>query len=492
MAAAMAPAPAGAADKVVILHTNDTHSQIDPDRQKNRGGVLRRKALLDSIRQAEPNVLLVDAGDAVQGSLYYTLFGGEVEQRMLNRLGYDVQIIGNHEFDNGMEELADNYATANASILSANNLFDGTPLDGLFQPYVIKETGGHRIAFIGVNINPDGLISPVKSKGVVYKDAVEEVNRIAAKLRKEAEVDAVVVVSHIGYSGDNSTKGYTDVDLAALCPDVDVIIGGHSHTALTPADPRIWIRQADGDSMLVVQNGKGGQYVGAVELDFPKDGPMQKSWRRYAVDSRLDNRIDSVLACELAPYRQKVDSIYAVPITEATADFSNDAMRNFAADFVKIRGEKLSKGRRVDLAVMNKGGIRQNFVKGVLTRGNIIDVFPFDNRVVVLEVRGDSLLELFNTFAKQGGQGVSANVEALMNTSRTGVDWVTIDGADLDPRRTYRVATIDYLAEGGDDMSQFKSARTVATSDKVLYDDMIAWFTKRNKPISPDPTQRMK
>ena len=485
---AMAQAPQR---EVVILHTNDTHSQIDPDRHKGKGGVLRRKALVDSVRQAVPATIVVDAGDAVQGTLYYTLFGGEVEQQMLNDIGYDIQIMGNHEFDNGMEAMARNYSRAQATLLSANTTFDGTPLEGMLQPYVVKEAGGRRIGFIGININPEGLISPQKSQGVVYHDAVEVIDSLARKLRAENAVDAVVVVSHIGYSGDNSTTGYTDIDLAARCPDIDVIIGGHSHTSLTPDDPRTRIVQADGDTVLVVQNGKGGNYVGEVVLAFDDAGHVHPSWRRHAVDARYDRTVDPAMAASLEPYREKVDSVYSIKVTDVPAPFDASAMGNFAADFVRARGSELPGVGHVDFAIMNKGGIRQQFEKGPLTRGNIIDVFPFDNRVVVLDIKGDSLATLFDTFAKQGGQCVSYNVTALMNTGRTGCSWVSIDGKDIDPQRTYRVATIDYLAEGGDNMHELRSGRLVAKSPNVLYDDIIAALQSR-KTLTPDSTQRMK
>lgn len=481
-----------AAERVVILHTNDTHSQIDPDRRKGTGGILRRKALIDSVRNAEPNVIVVDAGDAVQGTLYYTLFGGEVEQEMLNELGYDVQIMGNHEFDNGMEALAYNYRNARATTISANTTFDGTPLEGLLQPYVVKQVGNRRIGFIGININPDGLISPAKSKGVKYNDGVEVLNRLSRRLKDVNKVDAVVAVTHIGYSGDKSTKGYTDIDLARLCPDIDAIIGGHSHTLFTPGDPRTKLRQSDGDTVLVVQSGKGGDYIGEVIMDFDSTGHVNSSWSRISVDKRLDSRLDTVVGKVLAPYRHEVDSVYNIPVIKASDDFSHQAMMNFASDFVRERGSRLVKGRGADLAIMNKGGIRKDFSKGTLTRGDIIDVFPFDNRVVVVDVPGDSLLSLFDIMARQSGQGLSSNVKAVISPDKTECESVTIDGKPIVRKRIYRVATIDYLAEGGDSMSPLINCRRVVTSNRVLYDDIIDMLSRGKSALSPDSTIRMK
>lgn len=126
---------------LTILHSNDTHSQIDPtDAPEDLGGVIRRKAIIDSVRNATPNpVMLIDAGDAVQGTMFFTLFGGEVEQKLLNHLGYDIQILGNHEFDNGMERLAANLRNAKPVVLSTNYDVDSTALRGLIRPYYVRE-----------------------------------------------------------------------------------------------------------------------------------------------------------------------------------------------------------------------------------------------------------------------------------------------------------------------------------------------------------------
>ena len=174
------------AQHLVILHTNDTHSQIDPDAD-GMGGVLRRKVLIDSVRKAQPNVLLVDAGDAWQGSLFFTLFDGEVEQKMLNALGYDIQILGNHEFDNGMEALARKYQAATPTRLSTNYDFRETPLDSMFVPYVIREIDNRKVGIIAINIDPKGLIDPANCIGLKYENGVEKANATAWFLKNIVE-----------------------------------------------------------------------------------------------------------------------------------------------------------------------------------------------------------------------------------------------------------------------------------------------------------------
>ncbi|MDE6085656.1 MAG: metallophosphoesterase, partial [Muribaculaceae bacterium] len=184
------------ADNIVIMHTNDTHSQIDPAAD-GKGGVARRKVLIDSIRAAEPHTLLVDAGDAVQGSNYFTLYGGEVEALMLNELGYEYAILGNHEFDNGMESLGKYISSVNAPYIATNYIVTGTPLEGKLTRYKIVPIAGKRIGLIGINIDPKGMIADEKSVGVVYQDPCKAANATAWHLKNNEGVDYVIAITHI-------------------------------------------------------------------------------------------------------------------------------------------------------------------------------------------------------------------------------------------------------------------------------------------------------
>ena len=216
---------------LTILHSNDTHSQIDPtDAPEDLGGVIRRKAIIDSVRNATPNpVMLVDAGDAVQGTMLFTLFGGEVEQKLLNHLGYDIQILGNHEFDNGIERLAANLRNAQPVVLSTNYDVDSTALRGLIRPYYVREIDGKKVGFIAINIDPAGLIDYANWKGLRYLDGYDAANAMAWYLKHIEKVDRVVAITHIGWDDPN---GLNDQQLASRSKDIDVIIGGHSHTLL--------------------------------------------------------------------------------------------------------------------------------------------------------------------------------------------------------------------------------------------------------------------
>lgn len=482
------------AQRVVILHTNDTHSQIDPDK-KNRGGVLRRKALVDSVRGAEKNVLLVDAGDAVQGSLFFTLFEGEVEQALMNALGYDIQIVGNHEFDNGIEKLRRQLKNAEAELVSTNYDFSGTDLEGMFMPYVIKDFEGKRIGFIGINVDPRGLIDPDNYAGLRYADCVEAANAMADYLKDVMKVDAVVALTHIGYE---EKPGADDRSLAQASRNIDVIIGGHSHDDIFPGSGSglaETVTNSVGKPVTVAQMGKSGLYVGEVTLDFGAGGAPVVESRGIAVDGRLDSRVSRADSLLLAPFRAKVDSISSIKIGTAAIDMgeSSNELSNFMADWVLGRGKELA-GKEPDFALVNKGGLRNSIGKGDVTQGTIINMLPFNNRVVVVEMKGDSLQRLMDIIAGQGGQAVSRGVSAKLDVAAKKAHDVKINGKKIDPSRTYTIATIDYLSRGGDSMTPFVTAPVVAKSENLLYRDLIDdMSTGRLKgvPLKADGKARM-
>lgn len=477
-------------DHLVILHTNDTHSSIDPDLRDN-GGIARRKVIIDSVRAEHANVMLVDAGDAVQGSLYFTIFGGEVERALMNEMGYDIRILGNHEFDRGMDGLAKEWSQVNGTRLSTNYDLSGTALEDLFVPTVIKEVSGHKIGFIGLNLNPTGIIAEENCTGVKYLDALEKANEVAAQLRKEG-AEMVIAVSHLGY---DVTQGVSDTDIAKGSKDIDIIIGGHSHTAIDPSDPASpqWrIANLEGDTVTVVQTGSRGSAVGELDINL---ATKTVSPRLIKVDNRLDSRIDTRFAALIKPYRVKVDSLRAYRIGESPNEFERASTRmlNLFSDFVRMRGAEIC-GKPVDLSIMNKGGIRNSITSGPVTKGEIIDIAPFENRIVVLDILGSDLLENIGIMSGQEGQGVSSNVKVLYDPSTHKLNSVTIDGRPIDPTRHYRLATIDYLAAGNDYMTPLKRAVTIAKSKEILYEALIGYIEAGRLDsilANPDDTPRM-
>ncbi len=485
-------APSSLADNLVILATNDTHSQIDPAADDDLGGVARRKVVIDSVRRANENVLLVDAGDIVQGTLFFNLYKGEVEEKLMNAMGYDIRILGNHEFDNGMQALADNLADADADLLCLNYLTDDTPLRGLFDPYVIKEYDGKRIALMGINLRPEGMISARNAKGLGYIDAIEAANHAAWWLKNIERVDYVVAVTHIGYK---PTTPPGDVMLAGLSEDIDVIIGGHSHTMVDPNDmstPHL-VRNTAGRGVLVTQAAKMGKYVAEITIDLDS---LNKTpdYKLIRIDSRLDNRTDPAIEKIISPYRAEVDLLNkkAVARTARALPKESQGLLNYVADFVMHRGRQLADS--VDFAIINKGGIRNSLPQGTVTEGQIITMMPFFNKIQVIDIYGRDLVPAFNQMARVDGNGVSRGVDVEYDPETDVCGNIVINGRKLDSDRIYRVASIDYLIEGGDYMHSLTKGTVRAESPAFMFEDMLEYLRNgagKGKKINPDETVRM-
>lgn len=480
-------------NRLVIVHTNDTHSQILPG-DDGLGGVMRRKAVIDSIRGAEKNFLLVDAGDMVQGTLFFYLYGGKVEQEIANILGVDTRILGNHEFDNGIDSLAKILAYSNAEKLTTNYNLEDTPLAGMFATYSIKEFGGKRIGIIGINLDPVGMIAKGNYDGLEFLPIVATANLTAERLRNEEGVDAVIALSHIGYD----PKGLIgDSILATNSRGIDIIIGGHSHDTIDPATEegarRSRLTNLDGQEVLVVQAGKAGRRVGRIEINLDSLGlGGRPKYELIKIDNRYDNYSDPQLEALIARYSAGVDSLMQDWIAEAPEGLTADSpeLLNYFTDFLYEEGAKLSKG--VDLAIGNKGSLRTDLPAGKISKGHIINLEPFRNFVTVVDVKGSDLEEVFDVMALTHGNGVSRNVTAKYVTDGAGTHAtdVLIDGKPIDPSRTYRVATLDYLAKGGDYMTGLSRGNIVAQSSMPVFDHLIQYIIENNRPLGGDKTAR--
>ena len=250
-----------------IVHTSDTHSCVEPvspnfsdTAQANKGGYLRRVVLLEEMRREHPNdMLLLDCGDFSQGSAYYNLYKGEVEVKLMNLMRYDACTIGNHEFDFGLENLARLIRMADFPIVCCNYDFTGTPCEGLVKPYIIINRAGARIGILGVGPKLEGLVSASTSKGVKYTDPIEAAQPVADYLRDVEHCDLIICLSHLGWKID----GTSDEELIPATRNIDIVLGGHSHTYFTR--PEV-LQNLDGQSVIDNQMGKNGRFIGLLRL----------------------------------------------------------------------------------------------------------------------------------------------------------------------------------------------------------------------------------
>lgn len=260
--------PIGAAGQdLVILHTNDTHSQIEPFQSgewQGFAGVARREKYIRQVRREMPNVLLLDAGDFSQGTPYFTLFRGEVEIKLMNALKVDAACWGNHEFDNGPKELSERAKVAKFPIVCTNFDISESALNGVIKPYTILRKAGKRIGIIGACTRLGSLVSPKNLEGIKYIHPYKVLTQTALMLKNEKKCDLVILLSHCGYYG-GSQNNPDDCMIAAATEGIDIIIGGHTHTFIKK--PAVIANKA-GDKVYVVQAGEKGVDVGRLNIWF--------------------------------------------------------------------------------------------------------------------------------------------------------------------------------------------------------------------------------
>ena len=255
--------------KLVILHTNDTHSQVEPTENSNlktanMGGYARRMGVIEKIRSEEKNVLLFDAGDFSQGTPYFNFFNGRVEIDALNRMQYDAGTLGNHEFDNGIDTLAVILQKARFPMISSNYEVDNTPIKNQIQPYLILKKFGLKIGIMALNVDPKSLIIESNYRGLVYRDPIEKAQELSAFLKNKKKCDLVICLSHLG--SDSTSVDVNDFTVAHQTKHIDIILGGHSHSLLE----NVKTNNANGKKVIISQMGKSGLYLGRIDLELKK------------------------------------------------------------------------------------------------------------------------------------------------------------------------------------------------------------------------------
>lgn len=279
-----------AAYKLTILHTNDQHSRIEPfdssySRNPNQGGFARRATLIQQIRSQEKNVLLLDAGDIFQGTPYFNFYGGELEFKLMSMMGYDAATMGNHDFDNGLDGFLKALPNAKFPFITSNYDFSNTILDGKTEKYKIFKKDGIKVGLFGVGIELDGLVGKKQYQETKYLNPVEIAQHYADFLRKEKGCDLVICLSHIGFDYRDDADKISDKKLAAQTDNIDLILGGHTHTFLP--EPQSFTNKS-GKNVLVNQVGWAGLLLGRIDFYFDKNKSLQNiSWNNQVIDDSI-------------------------------------------------------------------------------------------------------------------------------------------------------------------------------------------------------------
>lgn len=275
--------------KIVILHTNDVHSRIDPfpdndPKYAGLGGCERRAALIKQIRAQEENVLLLDAGDIFQGTPYFNEYGGELEMKLMSKMGYDASAIGNHDFDHGLDGLDKQLVHATFPLICANYDFTGTPMEGKTIPYKIFEKGGVTIGVFGIGIELEGLVDKKNYGNTKYLDPIDKAAEMVHLLKDEKKCDLVICLSHLGYKYEN--EKVSDLVLAKKSRGIDLIIGGHTHTFL---DKPVVVPNRENKDVHVAQVGWAGIRLGKVTFYVNKKTRRKKAEGTTVKISRMSS-----------------------------------------------------------------------------------------------------------------------------------------------------------------------------------------------------------
>lgn len=476
------------APRLFIVHTNDTHSQVDPAPDNDpytpgEGGVEQRAAIIDAMRAQYPELLYLDAGDMVQGSPYFNVFKGEMEMRVMNTMQLNAATFGNHEFDNGIDFLINMLQQASFPMLSCNLDCRNTPLASYVKEYIVFKHQGVKIGITGITCNPDGLVSSQNIKGIIYSEPVESVNRVT-RILKEQGCDLIILLSHGGYENSDE-RG--DRLIATNSHHLDLIIGGHTHTNLEHGYTAF---NLDGRPVMITQTGGRCSPIGSIEIEMMED-TIQGSKAQWMVKSIICNKLhpDSMnlegfgnqVKELVAPYRAQLESkmqkvLGYAPIT-MTKGKPQSLLGNFTADALRVMGQQVG-GKPVDIGIMNNGGLRADITRGDVTLNDLYRVYPFENTLTLIDLKGELLQQQIESLAGRGLEALSG-VEVTLKTinNKTIAKKILVNGKPINPSQTYRVASINYLAEGNGGMTAL-SQGDIHDTGILLRDIMIEYVSQ--------------
>ena len=526
LAEGLSPAPAFAQDpsfKLTILHTNDTQSRIDQftevgsrcteaDATENRcfGGVARRATIIKQVRAEGGNLLVLDAGDQLQGTLFYDRYKGEEAYTFMNLLGYQAMTLGTHDFDDGPSNLSGFIGHLNFPVLGANiDASNEASLAGCIQPYTILEVNGTRIGIVGFAAEDTGILSNPGAN--VHFLNIERTVQAAVDELTAQGITIIIALSQAGYVRDQQ--------VAKNVTGIDVIIGGHTHTYLSNINstaqgpyPTV-IRAADDSPMLIVTDYAWGKYLGRLDVTFDSQGkPETWSGEPILLDASIP--MDSEVQAKVAEFRAPLDEFQKTVIGSTTELLDGDrgscrfgecTMGNFVAD--ALRWATVSQG--VQIAIINSGSFRASISKGDITVGSILEVLPFSNTIATLEIKGQDIITALENgvsrihSAQNEGTGRFPQVSGLRFTWTSNklpgerilsVEVQNHDGSfsPIDPNATYKVATSDYLRNGGDGYSVFVDKAINPYDAGSNLEDVVSRYVAAHTPITPQLDGRIK
>lgn len=467
---------------ITIVHTNDTHSRVEAGI-----GFAKVAAKVKELKAANPNTLVVDAGDTLHGQTFATISKGESIIKVMNAVGYDVMTPGNHDFNYGQDRLVELAGMAQFPIISANLVkADGTTL---LEPYVIKEIGGLKIGIFGLSTPETAYkTNPKNVEGLTFANPVETANKIVAELQ-EKEVDAIIALAHLGIDKETVDTSYLVRDNVE---GIDLIIDGHSHSTLDTIDN-------EGKDTKIVSTGEYNNNLGIVNLTFV-DGELktvEPSVFSNEEAAELETDADVIAIIEEVKEENKAITSVVVGKTDVELDGVREHVRGGETNLSNLITDAMLAASGADMAITNGGGIRASIDVGDITMEEIITVLPFGNYVIVKEYTGAQILaalehgtanypELAGSFAQVAGVTFTLD---LNEEAGKRVKDVKIGGQPLDLEKTYKVATNDFMAVGGDGYTMLQEGNLVVELPGL--DEVLIEYVKGLESIPSEVRPRM-
>ncbi|MDF2547515.1 MAG: multifunctional 2,3-cyclic-nucleotide 2-phosphodiesterase/5-nucleotidase/3-nucleotidase [Anaerosolibacter sp.] len=433
-----------------IVHTNDTHSRLETSSSDGMG-FDKIASYIKELKKSNIKTLVIDAGDAFHGQTIASLVKGESVAKVMNQVGYDAMTPGNHDFNYGQERLLELDQITNFPILAANIKKDGKDL---LTPYTIKEVGGKKVGIFGL-ATPETTYKthPNNVVGLIFEDPIKAAEKMVVELKDK--VDIIVAISHLGLNEDSE---FTSKMVAEKVKDIDLIIDGHSHTVLQDG-------LVVGDT-LIAQTGEYDKNLGVVHF-YAKDGKITEKKavlidKAAAAQMQADTEVKNLIAAIKAGNEQITSVVVGKTMTELNGVRGN--VRTGETNLGNLITDAMIDATKADIAITNGGGIRASINEGEITKGEVITVLPFGNYVVVKEIKGADILAALEhgVDAYPAEAGHFAHVAGLtykFNPKQPvgqRISEVMVGKAKLDPNKTYKLATNDFMAAGGDKYDMFK------------------------------------
>ncbi|MEF3245030.1 MAG: 5'-nucleotidase C-terminal domain-containing protein [Caldisericaceae bacterium] len=478
---------------ITILHTNDFHMYLlgstDKKTKQPIGGSARIYTLVKNERAYNPDrTLLVDAGDAIGGGPPIgAFFYGKDVIEVYNAMGYNYATFGNHEFDWGKDLLAQRVNEAKYTYVCSNVIDTTTNSTFMSKPYDIKPLGFVKLGIFGV-VTPQLpiLVNPNGISNLEVKDPVSTATSVVSTLKESS--DYIILLSHLGYAASNYYTGdIGDVQLASKVSGINLIIGGHTHTALDK--PTVV------DNTYIVQTGSYGNNLGRVRLYFETTANSVRlaklDYKLLPVDKNVEE--DSTISSIIKPYNDEITKKMSEVIGEALVDLdgSSPNIRTKETNLGDFISDWMREVAGADITITNGGGIRASIPKGPITVGNVYTTLPFNNLILLLTLKGSDVLSaLENGFSQVEAvsgrfpqvSGIRVKVDLGKKPGSRVVEVKLLDGTPIDPNKYYTVATNDFMAAGGDGYASLKNATSIKiVTGNYMRDDLVAYIKAHPK-----------